>query len=536
MSLARLNRSDGTTRVIERRTFPRLSDFDYARGVNLAGGDFNHTPAGLPGEHGVNYRFTGVDYCRYIRSRGHRIVRIPFRWERVQQTLSGPLDPVGLGHLKNAVTAARQAGLMVLLDLHNYCRFTRLDDVEVMFEQGITKADWVDIWTRLATEFAADPAVAAWGLMNEPVALPAYDPYFTPSTVFHTFTAGIEGFTVSGTGHTLGTGSYEWGRGVDGAVEVSKVMAASDNNYSSILRMGPAGSSGAPVRSADWPSGSVIRVEVFIPESTRGDWRCRPELYSATFQPVPGDYHRIAKGSFQQIMMPVPPELVGTAHAGMALQFESRKNDGVTPSVIKIGQVDIGTVAGPRTTWHAYSQAAVDAIRWLGDIRPIFVAGDQFGGAEDWATKNGPTAWITDPVGQTFYEAHYYCAQGYNATSFTTYAAAEADAVARGWADLKARVTAEIGDFTSWLAANNAKGFMGEIGWPKTDAAQWNVIGDHMLSLLDAANVGHTQWTAGEAWSIGQPLNLYEGQGAGPITVNPQAATVEAHPSKLRPR
>jgi len=165
------------------------------------------------------------------------------------------------------------------------------------------------------------------------------------------------------------------------------------------------------------------------------------------------------------------------------------------------------------------------------------VAGDSFGGAERWASKNGPTAWISDPYGPIYYEAHYYCSQGNNAVSFTTYAAAEADAVSsKGYADLKARVTAEIGDFTSWLAANNAKGFMGEIGWPKTDAAQWNVIGDHMLSLLDAANVGHTQWTAGEAWSIGQPLNLYEGQGAGPITVNPQAATVEAHPSKLRPR
>lgn len=513
--------------------FPTLADFDYARGANLAGGEFDHTAAGLPGTYGGNHRYSSLEYCQYIRSRGHRIVRIPFRWERIQHTLSGPLDPTGVGHLKTAVANAREAGLMVLLDMHNYCRYYRLDDVMVMAEQGYTTADFADAWGKLAAEFAAEPGVAAWGLMNEPFGLPTYGPFITPSTTFHTFAAGTEGWSVSGSGHAIAHGSYPWGAGADGAVEVTKVMPSSGNNYSSVLRMSPASGGGSPVRSGNWPAGEYIRFEVFIPESTPGDWRCRPEAANAAFQVVPGEYQRIPKGVVTHLYYQVPEALSGTAHAGAGLQFESRQNDGTTPSVIKIGQVDIGVGAGPRTAWHAHSQAATDAIRAEGDTRPIFVAGDQFGGAEGWAAKNGATAWVTDPADNIYYEAHYYCSQAYNASGFTTYADAEADAVARGWANLTARVTAEIGEFTSWLTTNNVKGFIGEIGWPKTETELWNPIGSHMFDLLDAAGVGSTQWTAGEAWSIGQPLNLYEGQGSGPITVNPQAATVEAHPSQL---
>ena len=51
------------------------------------------------------------------------LVRLPFRWERLQPQLNQPLDTVELSRVKAFVDAATAEGVTVLLDVHNYARW-----------------------------------------------------------------------------------------------------------------------------------------------------------------------------------------------------------------------------------------------------------------------------------------------------------------------------------------------------------------------------------------------------------------------------
>lgn len=328
----------------------------YWRGINVAGGEFGHSASGLPGTHGKHYQYPQTPLLTFLRKRGHRLVRIPFRWERIQHALGGPLDPTGFGELKAAVERAAAAGLYVLLDMHNYARFTRLDEVEVKFgDAALTRAHFADVWAKLVGALAGQPAIVGWGLMNEPHDLPA----------------------------------------------------------------------GA---------------------------------------------------------------------------------------------------------WEAYSQAAVTAIRDTGDIRDIYVCGNQWGGAHSWARNHG-AAWISDSAGRdrTVYEAHQYLDPDFSGTyEDVTYESANLAARAAGYPNLPARIVDCLNVFIDWCKANGVRGFIGEMGWPNHESVQeWNAVGEAAYARLDQAGMGVTYWATGEWWGA-YNQNPYD---SGSLTVKPQAAVIEAHPS-----
>lgn len=60
------------------------------RGVNLSGAEFAHDALHLPGVPDRDYKYPTAADLRYIAGRGHRMVRLPIRWERIQRTLLGP--------------------------------------------------------------------------------------------------------------------------------------------------------------------------------------------------------------------------------------------------------------------------------------------------------------------------------------------------------------------------------------------------------------------------------------------------------------
>ncbi|MDM4763955.1 cellulase family glycosylhydrolase [Galbitalea sp. SE-J8] len=133
------------------------------RGLSVAGAEF--TSIGTPA-------FDRPATFGYLAARGYTLVRIPFRWEAMQRELSGPLDPAAVSALHAAVDAAGAAGLAVVLDVHNYARY---DGIAYGAPGSFTSGDLADLWRRLALEFAGDGAVAGYGLMNEPRALPTVD-------------------------------------------------------------------------------------------------------------------------------------------------------------------------------------------------------------------------------------------------------------------------------------------------------------------------------------------------------------------------
>ena len=149
-------------------------------GVNLAGAEFG-VDRGLsnqtPGTHGLDYHYNGSRTIQAIADKDLQFIRLPFRWERVQPQLAGPLNFEELARIETVLLTAQQQGLVVLLDLHNYGRYriaTPTGVIDAVIDQPyggqvlVDRNDLADVWRRLAARFADSPVVVAYGLMNEP--------------------------------------------------------------------------------------------------------------------------------------------------------------------------------------------------------------------------------------------------------------------------------------------------------------------------------------------------------------------------------
>ena len=158
------------------------------RSVDLSGAEFG-TPRPLDaysttfsssrrGIVGVDYVYPTPDDFRFLATRGITMVRLPFRWERIQPALNGPLDPGELAHLTATVAAAQAAGVGVILDVHNYGAYWLSDAYGTGWRKPISTTGSVridtftDLWWRLSVAFAGMPGVVAYDLMNEPVGMP----------------------------------------------------------------------------------------------------------------------------------------------------------------------------------------------------------------------------------------------------------------------------------------------------------------------------------------------------------------------------
>jgi Cellulase (glycosyl hydrolase family 5) len=107
-------------------------------------------------------------------------------------------------------------------------------------------------------------------------------------------------------------------------------------------------------------------------------------------------------------------------------------------------------------------------------------------------------------------------------------AAAQDDALHR-------KVLSELDGFSSWLQANDARGFVGEIGWPDQDHdpeyQQWNGLAEDWYDRADAAGLWVGVWATGEWWHDTYKLAAYEDRSEpeGVDSANTQAPVIEAH-------
>ncbi|CAN5908111.1 hypothetical protein BH23ACT10_BH23ACT10_32400 [soil metagenome] len=165
----------------------------FVRGVAVAGGSFGdgtHTGGRVPmtnsdpGTYGTDW-FYDVDGqeriddagLAYLADRGVGVIRVDFRWERLQPRLRGPLDPAEVRRLTALLDAARANGLGVILDCHNYGHYKTAGSPNVGSPQGgwpigharAPVAAFADLWRRVAARWNEHPALWGWELMNEPV-------------------------------------------------------------------------------------------------------------------------------------------------------------------------------------------------------------------------------------------------------------------------------------------------------------------------------------------------------------------------------
>jgi len=136
-------------------------DQERLTGVNLSGAEFNSSK--LPGTPYKDYTFPTDSELTYIAAQGANVIRVPFRWERIQNEAMGALNAAELKRLQVTVNAASSKGLCVVLDIHNYAKYFG----QALAGDSNLQNALVDVWLRLAVVFN-DPKQTAFGLMNEP--------------------------------------------------------------------------------------------------------------------------------------------------------------------------------------------------------------------------------------------------------------------------------------------------------------------------------------------------------------------------------
>ena len=172
---------DGKTRPISRPSAqaPVLERHPttaaYKRGINVSGAEKweegVHTNANR-GTYDSTYWYAGQETMNYLASRGTKVIRLPFRLERVQPQPGGALDSIEISRLKACVSRARTAGLGVILDMHNYAQYWVAGSTgPVALKVGspqLPHSHFSDVWRKLSETFKDDPTVVAYDLMNEP--------------------------------------------------------------------------------------------------------------------------------------------------------------------------------------------------------------------------------------------------------------------------------------------------------------------------------------------------------------------------------
>jgi endoglucanase len=118
----------------------------------------------------------------YYQSRGMNFIRLPFRWERLQTTNSGTLDPTNLGRMSAFVNYATSHGMYVMLDPHNFMRYypnprsgTQNATNGLVGTPSpiysVSYSDFSNFWYQVAAIYKTNDHVF-FGLNNEPANMP----------------------------------------------------------------------------------------------------------------------------------------------------------------------------------------------------------------------------------------------------------------------------------------------------------------------------------------------------------------------------
>ena len=125
------------------------------RGVNLSGGEFG---ACCPGRLGIDYAYPSHQDVDLMAARHVNHVLVPFRMERLQPQLLGPINEAEWTRYFDVVTYAVSKGMTVIIEAHNFARHNGV---------VLTEVQMGDFWGRIVQRFLASERILP-DLMNEP--------------------------------------------------------------------------------------------------------------------------------------------------------------------------------------------------------------------------------------------------------------------------------------------------------------------------------------------------------------------------------
>lgn len=149
--------------------------YKHEMSVNLSGAEVG----AIPGTHGVDYNYPDPSYYSgytgqtYFDNKAMNMVRLPFKWERLQPTRGAAFDIAELDRFDTTVGHLFTLGLRTLLVPYNFARYHITGTDHLIGAGTVTQANFVDLWSRLGTYWAANAAnptnkSIAFDLMHEP--------------------------------------------------------------------------------------------------------------------------------------------------------------------------------------------------------------------------------------------------------------------------------------------------------------------------------------------------------------------------------
>lgn len=149
------------------REFEASREQRHPFGVNLAGAEFFHKKMDGVGRFNIDYHYPTVRELDYWASKDMRLIRLPFKWERLQREVEGPLSPDEIDYIRFLLREADARGMKILLDMHNYGRRKYAGESRIIGD-SLQPAHFGQAWAEIARALRDEPALYGYGLCNEP--------------------------------------------------------------------------------------------------------------------------------------------------------------------------------------------------------------------------------------------------------------------------------------------------------------------------------------------------------------------------------
>jgi len=136
-------------------------------GVNLAGAEFFHKKMEGVGRFNKDYHYPTTRELDYWASKDMTLIRLPFKWERLQREVGGPLSTDELEYIRFLLREADKRGMQILLDMHNYGRRNYMGKNRIIGDT-LQPAHFGQAWATIARALKDEPGLYGYGLCNEP--------------------------------------------------------------------------------------------------------------------------------------------------------------------------------------------------------------------------------------------------------------------------------------------------------------------------------------------------------------------------------
>lgn len=452
-------------------------------GVNVEGAEFAPN---------FGQTFPSTADWTYLASKGVGFVRLPIAWESLQPTLSTTLNATYLGNITTAIAGAHAHGINVIVDLHNSGGYATpavwnstvifagnggvpAAGVNFLGDGTLTSAQFVDLWTRLATALAGTPGLVGYGIMNEPRNITGVNLLPTPN-------------------YYVGLGSL-WSSNNGSVVTI---LAAGTN---------PLGATFGPAWDVTTGTGFGALTFTFNFTATPYTISCYAKMATGTgsfFLALPGSVGSAftTTTSWQRFSRTATPT-AGANDIQIGLLGDGAGKDvQVANCQLELGSSVSAYQPSPYTP---FGQAVVTAIRAIDVMTPIYVNGVGFSQASFWVANNFEMSSMTG--GNLVFEGHQYFdgpqgvgGGGTYAGTFTSYSINTSSGAQT------------ITSFLAWATQQSVAGYLGEFGVPNSVAdnnAQWLPLQVNFLNALSAASTKGTMWFYGSnGSSSGNILNV----------------------------